>query len=113
MPEGGNTFHIGGISGGQNNLGGDHNTFNQQVNGLDAAEVADLLGRARNDLAAFPDPMAAAKILDELRAAPPAALTRAGRFRTLLEDLKEVAGPSTDALAALTALVAAIHGVVG
>ncbi|WP_436520108.1 hypothetical protein [Actinoplanes sp. HUAS TT8] len=107
------SIKIGNVNGGQNNFGGDHNTFNQQVNGLTATQVADLLGRVRNDLGAFPDPVAAARTLDELQAAPAAELTRTSRFRTLLEDLKEVAGPSTDALAALTALIAAIHGVVG
>ncbi|AEV83949.1 hypothetical protein ACWT_2492 [Actinoplanes sp. SE50] len=109
MPDS-NTFNIGGVNGGQNNFGGDHNTFNQQVYGVDAAAVAQLLGRVREHLADFPDPVAAGHAVSELQAAPAAELAHPGRLRSLLEDLHRYAPDGTAALAAVAALVAAVHG---
>ncbi|GAA2700102.1 hypothetical protein [Actinoplanes palleronii] len=109
MPDA-NNFRIGSISGGQNNLGGDGNVFNQQNNGLDAAQVGALLGRVRANLADFADPEAAARTLTELEKARPAELAQPGRIRTMLDDLVRYAAPGTEALAALTALVTALNG---
>lgn len=113
MPEGNNTFNIGSVGGGQNNFGGRHNTFNQQVNGPDAAQIATLLGRVRDDLAAFPDPEAAGRMLTEIQAAAPAEFARPGRIRTLLHELSQYAGTGTEALTALTALIVAVQGATG
>lgn len=110
MPDRNNTFNIGSVGGGQNNFGGDHAVFNQQVNGPDATQIAALLGRVRGDLSAFADPEAAARTLAEVEAASPAELAGPGRVRTLLEDLRRYAGPGTEALTALTALITALHG---
>ncbi|BCJ46570.1 hypothetical protein GCM10010168_39070 [Actinoplanes ianthinogenes] len=108
-----NTFNIGGVYGGQNDFGGSGNVFNQQVNGLDAAAVAQLLTRVRDNLTDFPDPEAAGRSVTELQRAPVAELARPGRLRTLLEDLHRYAPAGSEALAALTAVITAVRGVTG
>ncbi|GIF14589.1 hypothetical protein [Actinoplanes teichomyceticus] len=112
MPDSHN-FHIGAVSGGQNNFGGHDNVFNQQNNGLDAAGVTRLLSRVRTNLGDFPDPEAAGRSLAEVEAAAPEELARPGRARAALEELLRYARPGTEALTALTALVTAIGGVTG
>jgi len=105
------TFHIGSVSGGQNDFGGHDNTFNQvnQLNqGTDAAAVAGLLSRLRTRLDDFADPRAAEQALEIVEQEP-----RGGRAQHALQELMSYVRPGTEALTAMTALVAAVRGVVG
>jgi hypothetical protein len=102
-----NTFHIGGVSGGQNNFGGDHNAF-QQVNHAADPAVAELLTRLRGRLEDFENPPAAAQALESVAQDP-----RSSRGREALRELAAWVKPGTEALAALTALTAALRGLLG
>ena len=102
------TFHIGSVSGGQNDFGGHDNTFNQVNQGMDAAAVAGLLSRLRTRLDDFADPRAAEQALEIVEQEP-----RGGRAQHALQELMSYVRPGTEALTAMTALVAAVRGVVG
>ena len=102
------TFHIGSVSGGQNDFGGHDNTFNQVNQGIDAAAVAGLLSRLRTRLDDFSDPRAAEQALEIVEQEP-----RGGRAQHALQELMSYVRPGTEALTAMTALVAAVRGVVG
>jgi len=102
------TFHIGSVSGGQNDFGGHDNTFNQVNQGIDAATVAGLLSRLRTRLDDFADPRAAEQALEIVELEP-----RGGRAQHALQELMSYVRPGTEALTAMTALVAAVRGVVG
>jgi len=108
LPDEKPTFHIGSVSGGQNDFGGHDNTFNQVNQGLDADAVTRLVTRLRGRLDDFADPPAAELALRVVEEEP-----RGARAQHALRELMSYVRPGTEALTAMTALVAAVRGVVG
>lgn len=108
MPDEKPTFHIGSVSGGQNDFGGHDNTFNQVNQGVDAAAVARLVTGLRGRLDDFADPHAAEQALQIVDEEP-----HGPRVQNALRELLRYVRPGTEAVTAVTALVAALRGVLG
>jgi hypothetical protein len=98
-------FHIGSVSGGQNNFGGHHNTFNQANQGTDVASLVTLL---RGRLDDFTDPVAADQALTAVADDP-----HSSRAQELVNHVLGWVKPGAEALTAATALVTAVRGVTG
>jgi hypothetical protein len=107
------TFHIGTVSGGQNNLAGNHNTFNQDNTPAPVREKAQLdalqarIDALRSRLGDFEDPRAAGQALDDIAREP-----SGDGAHSAVSKLVAYVKPGTEAMAALTALAVSLRDLI-